>query len=54
MDINEILRQLYAERDRIDQALAALESLANSRGTRPEEIPLLKPQFPAKKLKESV
>ena len=54
MNINEILCQLYVERDRIDQALAALGRLARSRGTRLEETPPLKSQLPARKPKQSV
>ena len=34
MDANAILKQLYEERDAIDQAIAALETLATGRGKR--------------------
>jgi hypothetical protein len=54
MNINEILRQLYAERDRIDYAIASLESLARSAGETPGEPAPLKSRRPAEKPKESV
>jgi hypothetical protein len=54
MKLNEILRQLYAERDRIDHAIVSLERWAQSGATPLGEPPPLKPRRPAEKPKERV
>ena len=54
MNLKEILRQLYAERDRLDHAIVSLERLSPSSSAPLREPPPLKPRRPAEKPKESV